>query len=185
MKLTSLILIPAVLLGACTGKPVRLADSPYALVPAGSVLVQHQDLVLPSNTYALQFQNGQQLHHNQIDQYYANCELESRNKADRPRTLKAGRYLIVRSSRYEDYAFLPVKLARIGIGVGIGIGDDFGVSDVFTYVLSMYLQSDQNPNIIRFNCTHWGTHADDDYLTLNVIRQTLHPLFSIKLPGEK
>jgi len=182
MRYTGLILLASSLLTACQSQPVKLENSPYATLPVGSTLVQHQDLTLPSNTFSLQFQNGQQLHHNNIDQYYANCELESRDKASSPRIIKAGTYQVTRSQRYEDYSsLLPVKVARVGIGIGAGIGTD----DVFTYVLSMDLQSSLNPSIIRFTCTHWGTRMDDDYLTLDVIRKTLNPLFSIKLPGEK
>lgn len=182
MKYSGLILLMVSLLSACQSTPVKLEDSPYATLPAGSTLVQHQDLILPSNTFSLQFQNGEQLHHKNIDQYYANCELESRDKASSPRTIKAGSYQITRSKRYHDYTALqPVKVAAVGIGFGTG----FGSADVFTYVLSMDLQSSLNPSITRFTCTHWGTYEDDDYLTLNVIRDTLNPIFSIKLPGEK
>ena len=181
MKYSGLILLIASLLIACQGKPVKLEDSPYATLPAGSTLVQHQDLTLPSNTFSLQFQNGQQLHNNDIDQYYANCELESRDKNSNARTIKAGSYQITRSKRYEDYTALQVMVAGIGIGIGTGIGS----ADVFTYVFSMDLQSSQNPYIIRLTCTAWGTPEDYDYLTLKIIRDTLRPLFSIKLPGEK
>ena len=87
MKLPALTLLSVTLLAACQGNPVRLEDSPYATLPPGSTLVQHQDLTLPSNTFSLQFQNGEQLHHKDIDQYYANCELESRDKASSPRKI--------------------------------------------------------------------------------------------------
>jgi len=182
MKHGVLILLIASFLSACQSKPVKLEDSAYATLPAGTTLVQHKNLTLPSNTFSLQFQNGQQLHNNDIDQYYANCELESRDKASSPRTIKAGTYQIVRSQRYNDYSSLkPIKVARVGIGFGMGLGS----ADVYTYVLSMDLQSSLNPSIIRFTCTSWGTFDDDDYMTLNVIRTTLNPVFSIKLPGEK
>jgi len=182
MKFTGLILLMASLLSACQSKPVKLEDSAYAVLPAGSTLVQHRDLTLPSNTFSLQFQNGEQLYNENVDQYYANCELESRDQASSPRTIKADTYQITRSQRYNDYSsLLPIKVARAGIGFGMGLGS----ADVYTFVLSMDLQSRLNPSIIRFTCTHWGTFDDDDYMTLNVIRKTLNPIFSIKLPGEK
>lgn len=181
MKYSGLILLIASLLTACQSKPVKLEDSAYATLPAGSTLVQHQDLTLPSNTFLLQFQNGQQLHNKDIDQYYANCDLESRDKATSPRTIKAGVYQITRSTRYQEDSSLPVMVAdNSGAGIMLATG-----SYIIRFVFSMDLQSDLNPNIIRFTCGAWGEQIVEDYLTLKVIRDTLKPIFSIELPGEQ
>jgi len=181
MKYSGLILLAASLLTACQNNPVKLEDSPYATLPAGSTLVQHKDLTLPSNTFLLQFQNGQQLFSNDIDQYYANCELESRDQATTARTIKAGVYKIIRSTRYEESSSLPAMVASNSV-TGIMFTN---ASYMTKFLLSMDLQSDLNPNIMRFTCSAWGDQLTEDYLTLKVIRQTLNPLFSIKLPGEQ
>ncbi len=181
MKFSVLLLLTATLLSACQNNPLKLEDSPYATLPAGSTLVQHKDLILPTHTFLLQFQNGQQLSSKDIDQYYANCELESKDKADSARTIKAGVYKITHSTRYEESSSLPVMVASNSV-----TGFMYANASYMTkFLLSMDLQSDLNPNIMRFTCSAWSEQLNEDYLTLKVIRQTLNPLFSIKLPGEK
>ncbi len=181
MKYSGLLLLMASLLSACQNNPIKLEDSAYATLPAGSTLVQQQDLTLPSNTFSLQFQNGEQLSSKDIDQYYANCELESRDRASTARTIKAGVYKITRSTRYEESTSLPVRVAS-NASAGFMLAN---ASYMTKFLLSMDLQSELNPNIMRFTCSAWGEQITEDYLTLKVIRQTLNPLFSIKLPGEQ
>lgn len=175
LYLKPVVLAGVLFLAACQHDPVRLEDSPYALFPAGTILIQHQDINLPANAFDVTIQNGIIMRQDGLDWREANCLLESKNSANTSRTLKAGQYRIISSKRHNEETMLPVRVA----GLMPVNGDEHKI--IF---LTLGLKSEQNPFIVRMTCTDWGEYFDDQFLSLNQVRATLQPLFSIKLPGE-
>jgi len=171
------LLAVAILLTACQQSPVRFEDSPYTLLPTGTTLIQHQDITLPANAFDVTIQNGIIMSQDGLDWREANCLLETNNRAATSRTLKPGTYQVIRSKRHNEETMLPVSVASLQLVSG---GDSSKI--IF---LTLELKSEQNPFITRMTCTEWSEYFNDRYLSLNQVRATLQPLFSIKLPGEQ
>ena len=161
---------------ACQQNPVRFEDSPYALLPTGTVLTQNQDITLPAYAFDVTIQNGIITSQDDLDWREANCLLESANSAKTTRILKAGQYQISSSKRHNEETMLPVRVA----GLQLVKGDEHKI-----IILTLGLKSKHNPFIVRMTCTDWGAYYVDKFLSLNQVRATLQPLFSIKLPGEQ
>ena len=174
--LKSFVLVGVILLTACQQNPVRFEDSPYALFPTGTILIQHQEIILPANAFGVTIQNGIITSQDDLDWREANCLLESANSAKTTRILKAGQYQISSSKRHNEETMLPVRVA----GLQLVKGDEHKI-----IILTLGLKSKHNPFIVRMTCTDWGAYYDDKFLSLNQVRATLQPLFSIKLPGEQ
>ncbi len=176
LNLIFLLLSGSLFLSACQQDTVRPEDSPYALFPNGSILVQHEAITLPANTYDLTIQNGVITRHDGLDWREAHCLLESNTSFDSNQTLKSGEYRIIHSRRHHEETSLPLRMA----GLMPVKGDATKI-----IVLTLDLRSEQNPSIVRMTCNDWGYYFDDQFLSLNQVRATLQPLFSIRLPGQQ
>lgn len=187
MKVSALIFIPVLLaiLSACGINQEKDEDSPFYSVPAGSVLVLNQELVIAANQVASYVQNGKLLAYQDVDKYEPNCKFEVYAISDQPRTVKAGTFNItkvvdeIESSSWRN----GTQLASLEGGYG-GVNIASGMLDhslVFNYATFMYLSSASQPEVYRMTCQHWEAVREDRYLSIAQMRQAMGEIFTLNI----
>lgn len=175
------IIFPAMaltLVAACQTPPFS-PDSPLTPVPVDSTLVLHQQLIMPPQTVSLWFQNGRQMHPNDLDRYDPHCKFETLQMQDSAKTVEPDTFVVHKVTRWDDYAMQPVQLASSRFALGMG-HDDGGPSHVNT-TTEMFLRSARQPDVYRLICSQWEDPAATDHVTINQIRRALGETFTLHL----
>lgn len=159
----------------CSQLPARQPDSVFYNIPAGSVLQLNQDVEILPNQVSLFVQHGQRMAEILLDRYQPYCKFEIYTRSDKPRVIRADRFVIERvvdemesTTRRGDVMLAALKM----------------VSDspvVFTYTTHMYLHSESQPDVYRMSCMHWESVMDDDYLTVPQMREAMGKMFTLQL----
>ena len=147
----------------------------YMAVAAGSELVLTQNITIPANQTSVYIQNGNVMTYSSRDQYYPNCKFELYSISDMPRMVQKDRFTIKRVLHVTDYAssMLPLYAGPISGSVGNP------ASIIYSVIFS--LESKQQPDVFRMTCEHWADPLAGTDLTLHEVRQTLKPLFEMKV----
>ncbi|GMR18556.1 MAG: hypothetical protein BMS9Abin33_0975 [Gammaproteobacteria bacterium] len=194
-----ILLIGIGLLTACATAPVDKEDTSYYLPPLGSALVVKQSFEIRANKASAWFQGGRLRPFSEVDLYYPNCKFELRTLSDAPRTIKPGRFTIIRIVQEVDVMSWPVRVASadnrlagvsIGMGVGhgahvgVGVGIGHGTSASLgpdPYATVFYLQSAEQPDVFRLTCMHWEELYEARYLTMREIRSTVNDVMVFEI----
>jgi hypothetical protein len=169
-----LILIPLVLLSACTLTPARDEASPFYLPPAGSRLVLEQTLTIAAETVGVFIQGGRAVGDREVNQYYPHCRLEVRDRRDSAQTVDPDDFRVRRVRR----DIQTVSNFRAGPLVRVGTGPSF-----FIYRTIFDLESPRQPSVRILVCQYWGHPALDNHLSIREMRRALGAVMRLELPA--
>lgn len=166
---------------ACAGEAYTYSPdretSPYVSIPGGATLELLQDQQVPAERARFYIQYGQVKPFKEIDLYYPNCSLLVNDVLDTPQTIKKDRFIVYRTQRTVDLAALrsPLVYSRMR-GV-----DDSGPS-YETWTTTLYLRSEQQPQVRLLRCEHWEDPTDGQHLSIKQIRDTLGDVMKLHIP---
>ena len=167
-----LIVLPLVILGACSLTPARDEASPFYVPPAGSRLILNQTLTIPPENVGVFIQGGRAVGNREVDQYLPHCRLELRDRREAAQTVNPDEFRVERVRRDVQV----VSNTRTGPLVQVGHGPSF-----FIYRTLLDLSSAQQPQVRTLVCQHWGHPALDDHLSIRNMRQALGEVMSLEL----
>lgn len=165
-------------------------SSPYYVVPAGSRLVLNQPLSFQSDQVSLYVQNGRILRAPSVNKYYPFCKFELYRRVQAARTINPDEIIVTHAEQqWLDNTFLRlegVHFAQLSMGLPAQFGgsEDSGPS-LASFITRMDLRSDTQPDVYRMTCLRWALPKYPEYLSIDEIRGTLSPLFTLRLPDER
>lgn len=181
-----------VLLAGCATTFAFNEDSPNTMVPAGSVLALTKSITIPAGRRSVYVLGGRVASFNDVDIYYPYCQFRLRRIVDHPRVVQPGSFRVVSTKQWDEYSQNRplVRLAAAGGRAG-GIGaravlDDGGPS-IISQATILKLASQTQPQVDDMVCQHWGDQGQTPHLTIHQIRDTLAPLFELRVqrpPGK-
>jgi len=172
----TLVAVATVALAGCARFVVHNPASPYSVVPVGSVLELHQDVTIPAGETRAYFQRGAQV--SSTDEYVPQCQLEVRDRLQKPQTVHPGRFVVTRLQR-------DVRSVAYRSGfrfVRVDSDDDSGGPSMEMIAWKLYLHSNAQPKVMWLLC---GGAFDDPFWakppSVDDIRQALGKIASIEI----
>jgi hypothetical protein len=161
-------------------------DSPYYLVPVGSVLTLNQDIEIPPHRVAVFLQDGQLKPLSQINQYYPHCKFEVLKIRDIPQTVHADRFTIEKAVQEitDSVDAGGIQLAGIPLAIGVGIGNGDGIG-AQTFATRLSLRSASQPDVYLLSCGQWAFPSDGQHVSIRDIRRVLGKIFALQLAPTK
>jgi len=181
-----LILVFLAFLASCqTSRYEGNEDSPFYLVPVGSVLTLNQDVEIPPHRVGIILQDGQIKPLSAVNQYYPHCKFEVLKIRDIPQTVHADRFTIEKAvQEITDMVDAGgIRLADISLGVGINMYA--GDVSVQTFATRLSLRSARQPDVYLLSCGQWAYPAEGQHVSIREIRRVLGKLFTLQLAPRK
>jgi len=147
--------------------------SPFSKIPVGSTLSLNDTVVIEPERAGVHIQNGTVLPFSQIDKFRANCDFEVRTLAQQPTKIQPDTFIITKVVLEEDVAASSWNVFAGGSGDG-------GPSHVdFSTIL--YLESVNQPDVLRITCEHWEDPVEAEFLSIKQIRQAMGGLLTLQI----
>lgn len=176
----------ALLVTACVSHPPADSSSPNYSIPVGTVVVVHQTMPLPAETYTVYLQNGVWGIRG-FNRFEPHCQLDAKGVSDGNLTIEPGRYIVERVI-YKTPIHVqrkPVLVASLGNISRLAGRDDDGPSDVIN-VVEMRFQQFSGSRAWRLTCGGaQDTPASAEPPTVAEIRTALGNQASLVLPDEQ
>lgn len=167
------------LLTACAARPpLNPEESAFYSVKAGSKLVLHRALTIPSGQVAVYLQNGEVMPARDVNQYYPNCKFEVYTISESPRTVEPDTFVIYRivDEMQEVSAGRPMYAANGGFAMLV-------MSDGpiwYNFTTQMYLQSGRQPDVYRMTCRHLEELWKSRYLSIRQMRDAMGKVLTLE-----
>jgi hypothetical protein len=149
-RIGTILVLAAAALAACAA-PVVDEDSPRARLPVGSVVVLHQDLVVPDGHARVFLQGGAVVEKHRLKAYHPHCNFEQQAVSDGKAVIAADRFTVSAVSVGEDYVVQRGGLIHAAQRM---VTDDSHVGMVNRYVRHR-LESARQPQVLVLTC-HGG-----------------------------
>jgi hypothetical protein len=167
-------------LPGCNSQGVRPDKAPWLPIPAGSQVVLHEPLEIRARHTRVFLQGGEVIYSGDMDQYYANCNFEVRERLDKPQTIESDRFMITSVQLDEDIV-VQLKQPRYA-QLFAGFRSQGPGKPPVARVLHHWLGSEAQPQVMRLTCR--GGFAEEfeaKWPTLGEIRAVLGDKASIEL----
>ena len=155
-------------------------ESLYGLPPE-AVLILNRDIVIPANALAVYLQNGR-VTPGGVNHYEPSCKFELRHKKTEPQRVPAGTFRIRKFTRHRgDFAgvsIAPLRPARHRRRLDL-FGED--APSFIVYASYFFLESAEQPDVLRMTCSHWQFWGEGRFLTLAEIQAALGEVFTLRL----
>ncbi|HRF44805.1 MAG TPA: hypothetical protein PLD30_11305 [Candidatus Competibacteraceae bacterium] len=140
-------------------------------IPTGTPIDLHQNLTIPSGQAGV-FVLGTSIGGRY--RYEAVCRLEVYSIDEKPRTVVADRFTIVRfSQEWERFSQRETGLHHVSL-------QDYDGPALLRFTTNLYLHSDRQPDVFRLVCSHLQDSAQQPrYLTTAEIRTVLAPVMTL------
>ncbi len=168
------------MLPGCNSQGVRSDKATWLPIPAGSQVVLHEPLEIRAHHTRVFLQGGEVIYSGDMDQYYANCNFEVRERLDKPQTIESGRFMITSVQLDEDIV-VQLKQPRYA-QLFAGFRSQGPGKPPVARVLHHWLGSERQPQVMRLTCR--GGFAEEHealWPTLEEIRAVLGGKASIEL----
>ena len=167
-------------LSACSQNAVKDENSVFYAVPVGSLLVLNQDVTIAGDQVAIYVQNGELMSDAEVNKYYPNCKFEVYKISEKPRTVLADTFEIIKVVDDIESSSLQksTELAALNKILSFGMLDR---SYVFNYATLMYLNSEKQNDVYRLTCQHWEDVMDDRHLTISQMRGAMGDVFTLEI----
>jgi hypothetical protein len=154
-------------LSACQSSMVITDDTRMFAAGQGSSLKLNQYVQIPAQKARVYFQLGKPVLADQLDKFKPWCELEIKTLKDTTQTLAPDLFTITKIDN--DSQFIEQNL-DVGRGVAA-----FGSQayDLVPYATLMYVQSTNQPDVLRLICVRKARPATQGYPTLREMRAVL------------
>lgn len=183
--------LAAVLTACQTASYQGNVNSPYYLVPAGSRLTLTRELTFDPDQLSVYVQNGHVLPFSRLQVYSPFCKFELYKKQETQRVVNPDQIEITRTLRYRTEGEFArngppprVQVATVAWVAQLSGDQSPGGSPLYSSVVRMDLRSQKQPDIFRMSCARWFYPGMDKDLTVPQMRQTLSPLFTLRLPSD-
>lgn len=178
-----------VLLAGCATTYAYNEDSPDTKVPAGSVLALTKSITIPPGRRSVYILGGRVVSFNDVNIYYPYCQFRLRKIGDHPRVVQPGSFRVLSTKQWDEYSQNRprVRLAAAGGRGGAGTGVDAravmndGGPSIISQATILKLASQSEPQVDDMVCQHWGDQGQTPHLTIHQIRDTLAPLFELRV----
>lgn len=179
------VLLAATLVGCAAMEATRDPASPFFVIPVGSVIEVHQPLEITPGSARIWFQRGRATVGR--DWYTPSCNLEIRTlDRDRTQTVMPGTFVIRRVQLMEEWVERrqsEVQLAAVGFAGGLLVGDYDGGPMGMWRGYHLWLQSDEQPDVLRMTCMGGFAPAWEAMPpSLEDLRAILGDFASVRLP---
>lgn len=164
-------------------------SSPYFAVPAGSRLVLNQPLSFQPGQVSVHVQNGQVIPITAVQKYDPFCKFELYGRPEAARTVAPGDMTVTRTRQHrQDGTFSRLQGVQLA-GVSLRVlaqagGEPDGGPPLWSFLTHMDLRSATQPDVFRLTCLRWAYPGMAEHVTIEEIRRTLAPLFTLRLPAE-
>ena len=170
-------LLPLVLVGCQTTGVFDGKPAPYS-IPAGSLLVLHQQLTVPARRWYVYFQDGKVTSFGEVDEYLPYCKLEVNGPEQGDQLIEPGVFEVIKVRDEVDSRLAsPVHVAASGDYLAGLIDRQFA-----HYETRVYLSSDTQPHVSQLVCGHLDEVGTGLFLSLPVIKKTLGNIITITTP---
>jgi len=173
-------LLPFLLL-ACDTVPAKSEDSPYYSIPAGSMLVLHQTVTIPTNRASVYLQGGRITPFSDVDQYYPHCKFELNTLKDVPQMVEPDTFEIYKVAHGVDYAGSGLTVV-VAVGLSVrGASNSGGGPSPEPYATVLFIRSAKQADVRVMTCQHWEDPTDARHLTISEVRKVLGSVFTLEL----
>ncbi len=181
MKKAALGVLLSFLVG-CQNFVERDENSPFYMVPSGSRLLLHYDVMIPPYKLKTYIQNGRIVY--APNQYYPFCRFELRQVKETPQRVTPDIFEIYQTSRQKGI-FAAMSSFQLFASLTFGNSGD-GKPSPIIYATRMDLRSSQQPEVFRLTCGHLqDPNLEARHLSIKQIREALGNVFTLQLPPEK
>lgn len=146
----------------------------------GSELSLKQPVQIAANQVAIYLQDGSIKDYALINKYYPHCKFELYHMSEHARSVQPDTFRITAISNRTD---LSSTLPMLYASLLVADGDDGGGSSLVSFVTTMMLKSEKQPEVFRMECMHWDDINDPHYLTIEETRSTLGAVFELRVLG--
>lgn len=169
-----LLLASLLLLDGCVNQQIDNRDSHFYRPPVGSVFQLNQALTVPRQRTRVFMQHGQAV--TQIDFYSPHCNFEVRNLKPETQQIEPGRFSVTRVQQGGE----PVVQRDGWQLAGPAWAFSFGDPPVISRYYHFYLQSKEQPGVMRLTCHAGQADAPRAALpTLQEMQEAMGDLISI------
>lgn len=163
-------------IGGCQGGAQAKAsaeDSLFYTIPAGSRLTLNRPLTIPAGQASVYLAGGEISPLATIDPYYPHCKFEVLRIERTDQTIEPDTFT-VRRVQVEEFAqhAAPVQLASLQL---------VDSASPEPWATHLYLESAQQPEVLRMSCQHWEDPPAANHLTVRQIRSALGEWFTLTL----
>lgn len=183
----ALLLFTVLLAAGCVSQYAGNEDSPYYVVPAGSILTLNRELTFGPEEVGVYFQKGQQVGKSQIDLYRPHCKLELNDRLGAEQRVVPDEFLVTRGTQEVIHSVsLPVMLASGNVRLYFGglIGRDSPSPEL--YATRLILRNTRQPHVRSLVCGRLESPpVDAVHLSIRQIRDALGTVFTLQVasPG--
>lgn len=178
-----LLIIGMAVVTACATR-IYPVTSPYYMVPVGSTVTVNRTLTIEPDLARVRFQYGKLISEKEKNKYYANCSILVREVKETAQTIQPGNFTVVRSRKTEEYVKRDSRLVYASMLYRTDLDEDSGpMAAEYTTILD--LQSQQQPQVMRLECTYWEDPYDAKHLTLAEMQKTLGDWVTITVKEQK
>ena len=172
------------LLTACSANTVKDETSEFYAIPVGSLLELNEDVTINGDQVATYVQNGKLMSYDDVDKYQPNCKFEIYTMSEKPRSVFADTFEIVKVEDDIESSALKnnTQLAALDNTVSRrGMYGSLDRSQVFNYATLLYLNSDKQKDVYRMTCQHWEDVMDDRHLSISQMRSAMGDVFTLQI----
>ncbi len=173
---SSLALIMALSLVACSTQLIDKETSSLYSIPLGSVFELHQALVVPAYHARAFIQDGKIVSEQQVREYYPHCEVELKNVKPVSQRILPNRFTLVRVLDDEYEARRHILFASLkhveGGPLFVGFASEY------------YVQPEQPSDVFKITCLHWDEYSANRFLSVKEIRQALGSVMSLQIKDD-
>ena len=147
----ALVVIPAVVLPLSACSPMAASkdvNSPYYSIPSGSTLILHQDVNYPEGRAHINIQHGRIVPG--LDNWTVGCQIDLRELG--PGVVRADTFTVRRAEVNQEWVNRP---------------------NVMRWFRTLYLESADQPNVIKMVCQTWDYPLHGDDIPMSAIREAL------------
>ena len=166
----------AAFLAACDdSRVVGDEDSTFFSVPPGSTFTLNREITIQPHQTSVYLQNGEILLVRNVDFYRPHCKFELFTISEQARVVEPDTFVVTRIiDQREDVSTHWPLYASLSVMGGNGPMH-------ITYSTTMYLESQQQPDVLRMNCKQWDWINTGEFLSINQMRQALGDYFTLTL----
>ncbi len=162
-------------LAGCLSMQIDNPDSYFYRPPAGSVVQLNQALTVPRHRTRTFMQHGKRVM--QLDLYTPHCNFEVRDLKQETQQIEPGRFIVSRI----DQGGTPVVQREGWKIAGPAWSLSFGDPPVISRYYYFYLESQEQPNVLRLSCYAGQADAPRAYLpTLQEMQEAMGDLVTIE-----
>ena len=174
----AILLLTLMISGCTTGKPYPVT-SEYYEIPKGTKVHLLQKLTIPADVATTYLQHGKEIPKKLLRDKAPHCQLEVRTITATPQTIQPDVFTVIRTRKMEEEVALSYMVASASLLHGMNEAD--GGPVWLAYRTELYLESGNQPDVLRLICGHLEIPNDAKHLTVAQMREALGDIIRLDL----